>query len=236
MDDLFNSFFNEKPVKRLWCRVDDICENNSSFQRLMEIYDKTPIPMTLAVIPEKLTPDCQKEISLRPGWTVVQHGYSHENYGSSEKPSELGGARPIIETVDDLLAGKLLLKTLFPKQFYPLLVPPWHSISLPLLTQMTDLGYRGISLNVRQKFFVPSPLLRLDVHIDPLVWKPSPHFKDPQKIASEMDLFSKTSMLGIVAHPHRHDEECWDFFESLFGLSAENCEWFHLLAHLKESI
>ena len=78
-----------------WWRDDDAVAPTPALDRLRACPARG-IPVALAVIPARATPELAAELRDWPSATVLQHGLSHANHETPPaKKTELGAARPI---------------------------------------------------------------------------------------------------------------------------------------------
>lgn len=213
-------------VVELWWRDDDAVADNARLQRLLGISETYQIPVSLAVIPASLAPGLKPALQLHEQVSVLQHGYSHENYAAAgEKKLELGGDRPIADLKQDLQKGFDQLRDEFNSQFTPVLVPPWNRIAPPLIASLGEIGFRGISTMKARAKANPAPdLLMVNTHLDPVHWRHQGGFiGDYLAIAILIQhLQAKRTGYrdagepsGILTHHLVQSEAVWQFFERL---------------------
>ena len=126
-----------------WWRDDDAVAPTPALSTLRACATAAGIPIALAVIPARATPELAAELRDWPSATVLQHGLSHANHETPPaKKTELGAARPVQHVIADLITGWNLLEPFDP---LPVLVPPWNRISPDLIGRLPGLGYKGLS-------------------------------------------------------------------------------------------
>ena len=170
----FLALLDEAAVKGrtldFWWRDDDAENATPALDRLLALADRYALPLALAVVPKGATPALAERLGSEPRVAVLQHGWQHRNHAAAgEKKIELGGERPLTETLDELRRGRERLKSLFPRQFLPVLVPPWNRIAGPVRAALGDVGLPGLST------FGPAPagdLHQVNVHLDIFEWRP----------------------------------------------------------------
>ena len=131
-------------------RDDDVFLNEPWFEDFLKIFLDNEIPITLAVVPSRITKKCYAIIKkyLDTGLIeVIQHNFSHMAY---EPYSEFPNSRPKLAVRQDLELGKKKLEKIFKKHYTNILAPAWHQITKEHYENIKDL-YDGITAR-------PSPL------------------------------------------------------------------------------
>jgi len=214
-----------------WWRDDDATCDSEPLSCMLEIADRFSAPLSLAVIPALVKPDLSDVVNRLPDVSVLQHGYSHTNYASpSEKKMELGLHRNTDEVISELRAGFICLENFSAR--LPVLVPPWNRIESTILSQLRDIGYKGVStMNSRETTYAAPGLIRINAHVDIVDWHGSRGFIGLSgaldqfiKHLSErrMGLVSSDEPTGLLTHHLVHDRDCWKFLESLLTFLMQN--------------
>ena len=117
--------------KYVFFRNDDVFEASSKFTKLLNIFVQHKIPLTLSVIPAKITDKCRDYLAPlvrknKKTIEIAQHGLSHRDYSLEDKAKfEFGPRRSFLEQKNDIAKGKKIIKKTFgldPVIF----VPPWN--------------------------------------------------------------------------------------------------------------
>lgn len=210
-----------------WWRDDDAHQLSPALDRLAATAQGAPIG--LAVVPAKLADELSQAIDKYENITVLQHGYSHQNYASpTDAKIELGPQRPLVHTLGDLATGRARLEIVFGPRALPVLVPPWNRLAPGLVPLLPEIGYRGLSTYGARGRPEPVPnLAQVNAHVDIVDWHGSRGFLGDDAVldravdflarrrARDIDMDEPT---GILTHHLVHDEACWTFLERFVAL------------------
>lgn len=155
----------------LWWRDDDATTASPALERLLTLQVDTGVPLALAVIPRRLDGSLAAALAGRTGVSVLQHGYSHDNFAAAgERKIELDGSRPADHVIADLAMGLQTLSAL--PGWRPVLVPPWNRIAPHLVPMLPEIGFCGLStLGPRVRRAPVTRLTQNNVHLDPVDWR-----------------------------------------------------------------
>ena len=93
---------------RFWLRDDDAVAVTPALDRLLRLTAKYAVPVALAIIPSRSSPELADYLDEWPLVTPVIHGWSHDNHAPPDrKKQELGLHRPIEAVRDDLKAARV---------------------------------------------------------------------------------------------------------------------------------
>ena len=96
-----------------WCRDDDAFRDSPPLLRLLEIAERTALPVALATIPAALERSLVGAVAGSQFAIVVQHGYAHRNHAPpEERKMELGLHRDAEQTIADSLAAPMFCAAL----------------------------------------------------------------------------------------------------------------------------
>jgi peptidoglycan/xylan/chitin deacetylase (PgdA/CDA1 family) len=214
----------------LWWRDDDADAASPALERLLALQRQTGAPLALAVVPQRLDPSLARLLADCDGVSVLQHGYSHDNFAApGERKIELDGSRPGPYVIADLATGQQALDAL--PGWLPVLAPPWNRIAPYLIPMLPELGYRGIStLGARDRRCPVAGLACNNVHIDPIDWRGrtgpaggfageeaalaalTAHLADRREGRADADEAS-----GLMTHHRVQDPATWDFVRQLIA-------------------
>lgn len=214
---------------RLWWRDDDAGEAVPALERLLALSVGRGLPITLAVIPHKMTP-ALPALVVRQGVTVAQHGTDHRDRSGGGPSTEFPPSEPPASIATRLAEGWARLEPL-PNRI-PLFVPPWNALSDSLIAGLPLAGFRGLSAT-GQPWPLREPLPRLDVMIDLLRWKPAPAFRGTRAILRRLKRALRErrrtgrwdAPIGLLTHHLDHDEATWAFIESLPARLGTKVSW-----------
>jgi hypothetical protein len=215
-----------------WWRDDDAAAATPALDRLLELHDRTGLPLALAIIPALTEPSLRDRLAPRPAVAALQHGHSHRNHAvPTEKKSEFPASRAIGERLADMQAGQDLLKHLFGLRLLPIFVPPWNRLAVDCLPAMRGLGYAAVSaFTARSAYWAAQDLVALNTHIDPIDWhgNDNPAAAERSLAAACAHLRAMRLMqmplqpLGLLTHHLRHDETVWTFTADFLALTARH--------------
>jgi hypothetical protein len=219
----------------LWWRDDDAGAPGPALYRLVGLGERSGVPLTLAVIPARATPDLADQILGLSGVTVVQHGWAHTNHAGTDADgvragkSELGADRPLDAVLRDLRAGAVRLSELWPTGSAPVLVPPWNRIAPTVVEALPRLGFTGLSVKGPRRAAQAAPkLAKVNVHVDIIDWKHGRGFIGTTAAvnavvahlaAKRLGTADADEPTGLLGHHLVQDEACWAFLEALFTLT-----------------
>lgn len=211
-----------------WWRDDDAQQPSAQLDRLLEISARHRAALSLAVIPDGVQHALAEAVSGHDQLSILQHGFSHQNYApSGERKMELGWHRPAEQILGQITLGLNELQALFSEQLLAVLVPPWNRIDLRLVERLEYAGLCGLStLGARQCSHAAKGLQQINVHVDIINWKQGRCFTGEEHCIEQIiaHLSAKRENradpdepTGIMSHHLVHDAGCWKFLDDLFG-------------------
>lgn len=209
----------------LWLRDDDAVEPTSALDTLLALCGSFSAPVTLAVIPEMTTGRLAQYLDKADIAHVAVHGWSHTNYaGEKEKKRELGLHRDLSIVLDELQSGLEKLHDLHGERLVPMLVPPWNRIDAGVVTGLSGLGYRALSVFGPEKNTVPPCL---NTHVDVIDWHGSRGGREDDSLFAETATRMRWAAdhggsTGILTHHLVHDDNVWRFLRRLFEVTANH--------------
>ena len=217
----------------LWWRDDDAGSASPALERLLALQADTGVPLALAVIPRRLDGSLAAVLAGRTGVSVLQHGYSHDNFAAAgDRKMELDGSRPADYVIADLAMGLQTLSAL--PGWHPVLVPPWNRIAPHLVPLLPEIGFCGLStLGPRARRAPVARLAQNNVHLDPVDWRGrqgpaggfvgearavemlATHLADRREGRADADEAS-----GLMTHHKAQPSDVWQFVTRLFAATA----------------
>lgn len=215
-------------------RNDDVGALDASIVRLIELFEKHGVPLSLAVVPTHATAELADHLSSVPEnlLEVHQHGYAHNNY--PEKGlfrGEFGANRTRAEKEHDLTKGFAILSKLFGARAIKIFTPPWNAMdteTYALLQKNTYLGFsmqrpRGFTNTLirffRFPFILGTSVSDLSISIDAVKdWKEKKS-KTSAELWNELrDSSFQKKPVGIMLHDKIMDDEAFAFLDAFITL------------------
>lgn len=234
LDDELVRWRDAGRTAEIWWRDDDAVEATPALERLLQLQEKSTVPLALAVVPATATAGLVERLRDCAGVSVLQHGYGHVNHAlAGDRKAELGAERPAMVVLGELATGAMAMERLFAGPAFAgrrlsVLVPPWNRIASGLVWALPEIGFSGLSTfgPLRQKSGAPAFRIRglrqVNTHVDLIDWKGSRGF-----VGEEFALAALVAALaaartsdavpiGILSHHLAMDEGAWDFLRSLW--------------------
>ena len=140
--------------KYIFFRNDDVFELTPNLKKLLRIFVLDKIPLTLSVIPEKITDDCSiylKAICHKKNRLIeiAQHGLNHKNYSkNSEEKFEFGPRRKYIDQLRDISKGRRIIRSNFDRD--PVIfVPPWNGFDCNTIKALQSENLKFFSTDIK---------------------------------------------------------------------------------------
>jgi hypothetical protein len=202
----------------MWWRDDDAVAMTPALTQLTALARQTGVPVHLAIIPAKVSPDLADAIDpgvIRP----VVHGWAHRDHsGRGEKKNEFQTARPGAR--DETHVALARMRDCFGPAVRPMFVPPWNRINDEVIAALAPHGYRALStFGVRGQARVAG-LDVINTHLDPIWWKGSRDLLDPDLLiaGAAADLTARATgaqdaaePFGLLTHHLVHSPAIWSF-------------------------
>jgi hypothetical protein len=204
----------------LFFRADDIGVTGNQFTRLIQIFSKYAVPLSLAVVPAWLTRArwrtlknlCDQSSTL---WLWHQHGWRHANHETTGKKAEFGASRSRDALIHDISSGKARLENIMGNDFTPVFTPPWNRCSGSALTVMKALGFLAVSRSKDAKPPAPSGLPDFSVNIDLHTRKETSPHESWTNLIQEFRSGASTGACGVMIHHQRMNDNAFVFLEIL---------------------
>jgi hypothetical protein len=201
---------------RFWWRDDDAISDTAALQRLLALRRTYQIPLAIAVIPAKAEPGLRQALQDQPGVCVLAHGWNHTDHGLPGFPSgELTAERQSAEVVYELSRGRAKLEEMFPRQFMPVLVPPYNHLAMKLVGAVKNAGFSSVSVDGD---FTGLPIRSYNIHLDVIDWHRmraarSAEIARSATIALKLRRFGLVdpdTPIGLMTHHLVHDAQVWE--------------------------
>ena len=207
---------------RFWLRDDDAVDITPALETLLALTEAFETPLLMAVIPALAQPPLADRLDAFDRVLVAQHGYAHANQAApGARACELGDDRGLEATLAELRQGADLLRSLFPRQTRPILVPPWNRISEAVVAALPTAGYRALS-TFGDAHLNAAGLTVVNADLDVVDWKAGKVFRGESRLLATLVEALDAALpsgraVGVMTHHRDHDEGCWTFLEDLFA-------------------
>ncbi|GBC63207.1 DUF2334 domain-containing protein [Desulfonema ishimotonii] len=204
-------------------RADDVGVPGKQYARLMEIFLRNRVPLSLAVVPVWLTSarwEALQEIGREAPslWCWHQHGWRHVNHETGGKNQEFGPGRDEETIGRDLERGKVRLETLMGKTFYPGFTPPWNRCGEAALRQLARLGFHALSRSRNAKPAPPEGLPDFQVNADLHTRKEMTPAEGWERLFEELARAVAGGCCGVMIHHQRMNETAFGFLDTFLQI------------------
>jgi len=219
---------NASRVATLWWRDDDAAEDTYALRRLLALAEAHAAPVALAAIPAQVKPSLTDALRSTRFAAILQHGFAHINHaprGEGAGAWELGAHRPKAQILDELQRGKDILAAQFGPRFVPAVTPPWNRIDAGLFTELSRVGFIGVSaFGARAAKHPVEGFIQANCHIDIVKWKRDRQFIGTARAVADIvaHLAARREArsdpdepTGILTHHLVLDDAAWEFFDAL---------------------
>ncbi len=202
----------------IFFRADDVAVPGKQFTRLMKLFARYRVPLSLAVVPAWLTGPRWEQLK-RLGqkspdlWCWHQHGWRHKNHEMKGKKQEFGASYPFSTLRADIVRGRSRLETLMGKSFYPVFTPPWNRCSRNTLELLKKLGYHAVSRSYNSQPPPPKGLPDFQVNVDLHTRKERDPLTGWDNLFSEFRQTMVNGLCGVMIHHQRMNDAAFDFLE-----------------------
>jgi hypothetical protein len=207
----------------VYFRADDIGVPGAKFFRMMELFSKYRIPLSLAVVPAWIT--AQRWNALQnPGrrfsslWCWHQHGWRHINHEYAGRKQEFGPARLQADIKDDLLKGKGRLENIMGDNFYPVFTPPWNRCNRKTLELVKECGFIAVSRNRGALPPAPHALPDFCVDVDLHTRRVIDPTTEWNRFFAELTEYLSSGRCGMMIHHRKMNSAAFDFLETFLKI------------------
>ncbi len=231
---------------KFWWRDDDASKSGIKLEQLSDI--SGGLPISLAVVPNWLDdnqPLAPWLNSYFDNATVIQHGWAHQNHAAAnQKKSEFCNNRPLKDSMNDIIKGDKLLKSIFKQRYQAVFVPPWNRICDDIIIELSNMGILALSTYGAAKPDLSSQN-RINSHVDIINWRDGRKFigennaiklyidhlaakrliltiKSVNMNVNPPQQINQHEPTGILTHHMDHDDDCWNFLQDLVKFSKNN--------------
>lgn len=201
-------------------RADDIGVPSQNFTRMLELFSRHRVPLSLAVIPARITPARWQRLHRLGShtdelWCWHQHGWRHKNHESVGKKQEFGPARSAESIRRDIVNGRNRLEMILDKDFFPVFTPPWNRCNDNTLQILFALGYLAVSRHQGARPKVPRGLPEFPVAVDLHTRKERTAIDGWKALLEDIHRGIAGGCCGIMLHHQRMNDRAFRFMEYL---------------------
>jgi hypothetical protein len=147
-------------------RDDDAGWGDMRLAALLDVFDAHSTWVDVAVIPCELDAGLARELLVRQGVGLHQHGLAHANHEPAGRKCEFGPARDAAAQRADIADGRERLCALLGDRLDPIFTPPWNRCTCDTARAVAGLGFRVLSREARAEPFGVPGLAELPVCVD----------------------------------------------------------------------
>jgi peptidoglycan/xylan/chitin deacetylase (PgdA/CDA1 family) len=216
-------------------RADDIGVPGEGFAKLVDLFRRKGVPLTLSVVPAWLTRPRWQELQDLCGknrqlWCWTQHGWRHVNHEPRGRKLEFGPSRPALRKRDDLWLGFQRLSELMGEVFVPAFTPPWNRCDGETLDALQGLGYKALSRSLGAQPPPPATVTEYPVSVDLHTRKEQDAGDGWQNLCGELRENLANGFCGVMIHHQRMNHRAFVFLDLLLDTLKR---WHHgRLVHL----
>jgi len=213
----------------IFFRADDVAVPSENFSRLISLFYRYQIPLSLAVVPVWLTHQRWDHLKALTGdisslWCWHQHGWRHVNHSGKGKKYEFGQSRTPSQIKNDLKNGMDRLKNIMGENFYPIFTPPWNRCDNNTLKQLKNLRYKALSRSSGNKMRNSEGIIEYNIDVDLHTRKEKDLEKGWDNLFREFKQALANGLCGIMIHHQLMNDQAFVFIESLFQVLAHKSE------------
>lgn len=204
----------------IFFRADDIGVPGEGFAKLVNLFRRKQVPLTLSVVPAWLTRPrwlqlqklCGKDLRL---WCWTQHGWRHVNHEPHGKKLEFGPKRTAARKRHDLWLGFQRLSQLMGKVFIPAFTPPWNRCDEETLTSLQGLGFQALSRSLGAQPPAPATITEYPVTVDLHTRKEQDTEDGWRNLCEELRENLAKGFCGVMVHHQRMNQGDFVFLDQL---------------------
>ena len=202
----------------IFFRADDVAVPGKQFFRLMQLFTRYRVSLSLAVVPGWLTGSRWEHLKAltrkdRSLWCWHQHGWQHLNHEVEGKKQEFGESRSPSQIREDLVRGRNRLEMHMGEDFYPVFTAPWNHCSSITLELLVELGYHAVSRDQGSLPPPPEGLPDFQVNVDLHTRKELDAEEGWDSLFAELKGGLLGGLCGIMIHHQRMNDAAFAFLE-----------------------
>lgn len=210
--------------QRLFFRDDDVDEDEASLHRLLDLFLSAKTPISLGVIPGRLTDAAIASLTERqrqhPGLIELnQHGWQHTNHERTGKKCEFGPSRSLAEQLADIAAGRARMNAAFSTAWFPAFIPPWNRCTATTAQVLDQLGFRVLSRDAGQAAFAGARFGELPVTLDLYQWRGGAALRPLDELQRDfIKQIEQADTIGVLLHHKVMNDEAFALLQELLHL------------------
>lgn len=211
---------------KVFFRADDVAVPGRQLQRLLEMFQRYALPLSLAVVPAWLTQSRWQALGRMTKnhpdlWCWHQHGWCHRNHETCGKKQEFGPSRPDAAIAADLTKGQRKLEDIMGDSFFPIFTPPWNRCSEITMALLQKMGYKAVSRSRGGEPSAPPGLPDFAVDVDLHTARHPTAATAWRRLTSQLSESLRRPLCGIMIHHQRMNEAACDYLETLLQALIE---------------
>jgi peptidoglycan/xylan/chitin deacetylase (PgdA/CDA1 family) len=209
-----------KDAVYVFFRADDVAVPGHNVARLLALFTKYRVPISLAVVPAWLTGPRWEQLNKLGQKTPDlicwhQHGWRHINHENEGKKQEFGPNRSHDEIRRDIINGRDRLEIIMKNSFYPVFTPPWNRCNLTTLNVLKELGFFAVSRIMGRRPPAPNGLVDFQINVDLHTRKGVNPIDDWECLLTDLSRAISSGTCGVMIHHQRMNEAAFSFLELL---------------------
>lgn len=153
----------------VWFRDDDAGWDDDRLMALLDVFERSGVPVDVAVIPAEITDGLSAALLPRARRGAIwlhQHGFAHVNHETQGRKCEFGPARSYAEQAADIVAGRDLLTEHLGDLVDPVFTPPWNRCTSDTAAAVAAAGLQVLSRDATATPLGEHTLAQVPVQVD----------------------------------------------------------------------
>jgi|CXWL01.1.fsa_nt_gi predicted glycosyltransferase len=222
----------------LFFRDDDAGLANARLFTLLDLFERSSVPIDIAIIPKAVTETFADKLRLRIKtrtdlFAIHQHGYLHVDHETDGCKCEFGSSRTYAQQLFDITDGGRILKDFFGELLQPIFTPPWNRCSNETAEALVQAGFQVLSRESKADPLNLSGLTEVPVSIDWFAKRKGVYLTREQVGESIAVEILASNRVGIMLHHAVMNDADFDDLRDLLDLfSASRIVKFYSISRL----
>lgn len=211
---LCNNFYEKKRNHLVFFRLDDVNELSEKFKKIIKIFIKYNIPITLAIEPWNISNEMVAFIKVMKARfpfiiEIAQHWYRHINYNNKWFKYEFWIKRTFDEQCHDISEWKEIMSNLFWKFVSKVFIPPFNNINIYTERVLEKLWFDILSSWYPYwKYLWKKNIISVPAYVDIIKEYESITYKSEEELYKEINYYLfRDWYAGIIIHDQFFNEE-----------------------------